>query len=167
MCARLAHTLQVGANATLATVRRAIGRAPLVAETDDYLVSRVRAGDVDAFEAVYDRYAPGLLTFCAHMLGSREAAEDALQLTFVSAYRALLGSGEEIAIRPWLYTIARNRCLSELRGQRPVVEMNGVVAERPLPEGVPDQVQRREELHELLEDIQRLPEDQRVALVLF
>ena len=52
-------------------------------------MAQVRAGESAAFEAIYDRYARGLLAFCMHMLGNREAAEDALQLTFVSAYRAL------------------------------------------------------------------------------
>src|SRR5437764_3954470 len=99
----VAHTLQVGANAALATFRHTMGRMPFVGETDEYLVGRVRAGDDEAFEAVYDRYAPGLLAFCAQMLGDREAAEDALQLTFVSAYRALRNGAEEISMRPWLY----------------------------------------------------------------
>ena len=58
---------------------------------DDRLVARVRAGDDDAFEIIYDRYYRGLLAFCGHMLGSRQEAEDALQHSFASAYRALRG----------------------------------------------------------------------------
>ena len=58
---------------------------------DDRLVARVRAGDDAAFEIIYDRYYRGLLAFCGHMLGSRQEAEDALQHSFASAYRALRG----------------------------------------------------------------------------
>jgi DNA-directed RNA polymerase specialized sigma24 family protein len=75
-------------------------------------VAQVRAGNDAAFEAIYDRYARGVLAFCVHMLGSRDAAEDAMQLTFVSAYWALRGRESDISLRPWLYTIARNRCVS-------------------------------------------------------
>src|SRR4051794_16460127 len=61
--------------------------------SDDALVARVRAGDERAFELVFDRYHRGLLAFCRHMLASDEEAEDALQHTFMAAYRAL-GAGD-------------------------------------------------------------------------
>ena len=157
----------MGATAEVVGLRQAAGCKPVVGQTDDYLVARVRAGDDAAFEKIYDRYARGMLAFCVHMLGSREAAEDALQLTFVSAYRTLRGGESNISLRPWLYTIARNRCLSELRTRRDGVDVDGVAVGRRFFEGVADQVQRREELREILEDMQRLPVDQRAALVLF
>ena len=93
-------------------------RRRLLRVGDDRLVARVRAGDDDAFEIIYDRYYRGLLAFCGQMLGSRQEAEDALQHSFASAYRALRGGAGDIDLRPWLYTIARNRCLSALRAQR-------------------------------------------------
>jgi RNA polymerase sigma factor (sigma-70 family) len=99
-------------------LRRLADGGPVVSQSDDELIAGVRAGVSAAFEEIYDRYARGILAFCAHMLGSRDAAEDALQLTFVSAYRALRRGEDRIALRPWLYTIARNRCLSELRARR-------------------------------------------------
>ena len=157
----------MGAAAVLVGFRQAVDRRPVTAQTDDYLVARVRAGDDVAFEAIYDRYARGVLAFCVHMLGSREAAEDALQLTFVSAYRALRDGDRKIALRPWLYTIARNRCLSELRSRFDTVDVDEVVVDRAFFDGLADQVQRREELREMVEDMQRLPADQRAALVLF
>ena len=144
-----------------------LDRGSVLGDSDEYLVARLRAGDDAAFEAIYDRYASGLLAFCVHLLGSREAAEDALQLTFVSAFRALRRGESNIALRPWLYTIARNRCLSELRTRCDVVDVDGVVVDRPFLEGVADQVERREDLREMLQDMQRLPADQRAALVLF
>ena len=142
-------------------------RGSVASQADDYLVARVRSGDAAAFEAIYDRYARGMLGFCMHMLGNREAAEDALQLTFVSAYKALRDGDNSISLRPWLYTIARNRCLSELRAHRDALDVDVLAADRRLAEGLADEVQRREELRELLEDMRRLPADQRAALVLF
>ena len=79
--------------------------------SDERLVELVRGGEA-AFEAVYDRHHRGILAFCRHMLSSPEEAEDAVQHTFMAAYRHLAGGDAEIQLRPWLYTIARNRCLS-------------------------------------------------------
>jgi RNA polymerase sigma factor (sigma-70 family) len=134
---------------------------------DERLVARVRAGDDAAFEAIYDRYYLGLLAFCRHMLGSRHEAEDALQHSFASAYRAMRGGDAVIELRPWLYTIARNRCLSALRSHREEVEVDGGHLDRGSLDGLGAQIQLRADLRDLVDDLQRLPEDQRAALVLF
>ncbi len=135
--------------------------------SDRLLVARVASGDDHAFEAIFDRHGPALLSFCVHMLGSREWGEDALQLTFVAAYKALRRGGCDGALRPWLYAIARNRCLSELRARREIPDSDWVSADRPAVDGPASLFARREQLREILEDIQRLPADQRAALVLF
>ncbi|MEN3282638.1 MAG: hypothetical protein V7607_3778 [Solirubrobacteraceae bacterium] len=134
---------------------------------DERLVAGVRAGDEDAFEAIYDRYYLGLLAFCRHMLGSRHEAEDALQHSFASAYRALRRGDSDVDLRPWLYTIARNRCLTALRSRRDEVDIDRVELERGTFDGLPLQIQVRAELREMVEDLRRLPDEQRAALVLF
>jgi RNA polymerase sigma factor (sigma-70 family) len=128
------------------------------------LLARVRSGDDAAFEALYDAYHRRLLAFCQHMLGSREEAEDALQHTFLAAYRALSAGYEVDELKPWLYTIARNRCLSVMRARHEEVELD---EHAPATEGLAAQVDRRADLRMLVRDVQRLPPDQRAALVLF
>ena len=60
-----------------------------------------------------------ILGFCRHMLGSAEEAEDAVQHTFAAAYRDLARADErEIVLKPWLFAIARNRCISIFRARR-------------------------------------------------
>ena len=59
-----------------------------------------------------------LLAFCRHMLGSVEEAEDAVQHTLSAAYRDLAASERRSTCAPWLYTIARDRCLAMLRARR-------------------------------------------------
>jgi RNA polymerase sigma factor (sigma-70 family) len=142
-------------------------RRLLLRAGDDRLVARVRAGDDAAFEIIYDRYYRGLLAFCGQMLGSRQEAEDALQHSFASAYRALRGSTGDIDLRPWLYTIARNRCLSTLRAQRAQIPVDGIAAGAGPPDGMVAQIERRADLRDLVAELQRLPDDQRAALVLF
>ena len=144
---------------------RAAPRAPkrlLAVRADEHLVERVRRGDEAAFEVIYERHVPGLLSFCRHMLGSREEAEDAVQHSFTSAHRALLRDERDIRLKPWLYSIARNRCLSMLRARR---EQPDDDFERTV-DGLDAEVQRRADLRELVDDLHDLPEDQRAALVL-
>jgi RNA polymerase sigma factor (sigma-70 family) len=134
---------------------------------DDRLVARVRAGDDVAFEIIYDRYSGGLLAFCRQMLGSRHEAEDALQHSFASAYRALRSGAGDVDLRPWLYTIARNRCLSSLRARREQLSADGLEPGWGSLDGMSAEVQLRADLRELVDELQRLPDDQRAALVLF
>lgn len=131
--------------------------------SDERLVARVRAGDQAAFEVVYDRYQRDLLSFCRHMLGTAEGAEDALQHTYISAYRALLADDRPIQLKAWLFAIARNRCLSMLRARREHTDIEEVQVS---VEGLTSEVQQRADLQELLADLQRLPDDQRAALLL-
>ena len=130
---------------------------------DERLVDQIRRGNELAFEVAFERHGAGILAFCRHMLGSREEAEDVVQHTFAAAYRDLQRSSERsIALKAWLYTIARNRCVSVLRARR---ELATELHELPT-EGLSEQVEQRAELRDLLADVRELPEDQRAALLL-
>jgi RNA polymerase sigma factor (sigma-70 family) len=141
------------------------GRVLRVAD-DERLVAEVRGGNRGAFEVLYDRHHAGILAFCRHMLGSREEAEDVVQQTFAAAYQALLGDDRDIALKAWLYAIARNRCLSVLRVRREHVELDDAEMRFPATAGLSVEVEQREDLRALLDDLQRLPDEQRAALVL-
>ena len=148
-----------------AVLRPRFGRRRLPAGgSESDLLARVRGGDDAAFEALYDAYHRRLLAFCQHMLGSREEAEDVLQHTFLAAYRSLRAGHQVVDLKPWLYTIARNRCLSVVRVRREEVELDDAA---PATEGLAAEVDRRAELRTLVRDVQRLPPDQRAALILF
>ena len=133
---------------------------------DERLVALIRAGHDRAFEVLFDRYQSRLLAFCQHMLGSREDAEDILQYVFVAAHKAMLADNRRINVRPWLYRIARNRCLNHLR--RPVPEGQESMDVHPHENGasVLERVQNREEFRRLVSDVRTLPETQRTALLL-
>src|SRR4051794_23668000 len=145
----------------------AVSRSPrfVRGEPDERLVALIRDGHEAAFEAVYDRYWRPLLSFCRHMLGEADEAEDAVQHTFIAAHRALLADDRDIHLKAWLFAIARNRCLSLLRARR---EHVGLSDEAPAPAtaGLAAEVERREDLREMLGDLARLPADQRAALLL-
>ena len=100
------------------------------------------------------------------MLGSTEDAEDVLQEVFVNAYRAMLADEREINLRPWLYRIARNRCLNHLR--KPTADSQESMDMVPMVEAgsTAEKVHNREEFRQLLTDVSKLPETQRSALLL-
>src|SRR6201996_3403671 len=143
------------------------GRSPLLRlQSDERLVTAVRRGNQNAFEVLVGRYHSRLLAFCRHMLGSREDAEDVLQDVLTASYNAMLADERPINVRPWLYRIARNRCLNHLRRNKAVgVESMDIhLAEHGATTA--DKVHEREEFRQLLGDIRDLPETQRTALVL-
>ncbi len=133
---------------------------------DERLVTLTRRGNQAAYEVLVQRYQARLLAFCRHMLGSREDAEDVLQEVFANAFNAINGDDRKINVRPWLYRIARNRCLNHLRKVQPIgvdtlddrMADNGISAE--------ETAHRRQEFRELLGDVRALAETQRTALLL-
>jgi len=133
---------------------------------DEQLVALVREGNPGAFDTIVDRYQSRLLGFCRQMLGSTEDAEDVLQEVFVNAYRAMLADNRAINLKPWLYRIARNRSLNHLR--RPKADAQESMDMIPMVEAgsTAEKVHNREEFRQLLNDVTRLPETQRAALLL-
>jgi RNA polymerase sigma factor (sigma-70 family) len=142
-------------------------RSPLLKlQGDEKLIAMARAGNAGAFETIVDRYQGRLLGFCRQMLGSTEDAEDVLQEVFVNAYRAMLADEREINLRPWLYRIARNRCLNHLR--KPTADAQESMDMVPAVEAAStaERVHNREEFRQIISDVNKLPETQRSALLL-
>jgi len=113
-----------------------------------------------------DRYHARLLAFCRHMLGSTEDAEDVLQEVFTAAFNAICADDRPINARPWLYRIARNRCLNHLRRPQHAGQDSMDVFERDGGATTADTVHTREEFRQIVADVQELPETQRTALLL-
>jgi len=142
-------------------------RSPLLKlQGDEKLIAMARSGNPGAFEAIVDRYQPRLLGFCRQMLGSTEDAEDVLQEVFVNAYKAMLADEREINLRPWLYRIARNRCLNYLRKPKADAQESMDMVPEVDAASTAEKVHNREEFRQILSDVNKLPETQRAALLL-
>jgi RNA polymerase sigma factor (sigma-70 family) len=142
-------------------------RSPLLKlQGDERLIAMARAGNPGAFEAIVDRYQGRLLGFCRQMLGSTEDAEDVLQEVFVNAYKAMLADEREINLRPWLYRIARNRCLNHLRKPKAEAQETMDMVPEVDAASTAERVHNREEFRQILSDVNKLPETQRAALLL-
>ena len=132
--------------------------------TDEQLARAAGRGDVRAFEALYERHHRPLLSFARHMLGRSHDAEDVVQHTFVAADRAFCAGKVPNAVRAWLYTVARNRCVSLLRARRDEQALHDAAV--PTTENLAHEVEQRDDLRALLADVRALPDDQRAALLL-
>src|SRR3954449_12844572 len=161
------QTLEASALQHSARLPALAGRSPLLRlQSDERLVALIRRGHHGAFEALVQRYQPRLLAFCRHMLSSQEDAEDVLQEVFAAAFNAICADERPINARPWLYRIARNRCLNHLRRPQPAGQDSMDIFERDGGTTTADTVHKREDFRQIVGDVQELPETQRTALLL-
>ncbi len=141
--------------------RFVIGPA-LRTQPDRRLVTLVREGYENAFEEIVRRYGKPLTRYAAAIVGGR--AEDVTQDAFSKALLALRRDGAEIELRPWLFRIVRNTALNDLRDSPPSAEaLAEVIASGASPA---EELERREELADLMRRLQSLPEAQRAAIVM-
>ncbi len=134
----------------------------LRAQPDRRLVDLVRDGYDAAFEEIVRRYRRPLDRFAAAIVGGR--SEDVTQDAFSKALLALRGTEAEIELRPWLYRIVRNTALNDLRDRAPVAEELDEAA--PGGRSAAAEAESRQEIRDLMERLQALPESQRAALVM-
>src|SRR4051812_29413733 len=150
----------------------AVGRIPLGIpllrlRSDEQLLAYFRRGSDEAFRVLHDRYRQRLFAYVRQMLSgaSRQDAEDVLQDVFVRAYGALRNDSREMNVRAWLYRVAHNRCIDHLRRPVPPAAEVFEVSRKPLHDPI-EEAQRRDDLRRLVEDVGRLPEQQRSALLM-
>lgn len=109
-------------------------------DTDRPLLARVAAGDQRALEELYARHGQALLAYAEGLLADRGRAEEALQDTFLAAWRHAATFEGRSAVRTWLFGICRRQALARLRGRAParaVAEVGGdLAAPEPGPETV-------------------------------
>jgi RNA polymerase sigma factor (sigma-70 family) len=136
--------------------------------TDEQLLARFRAGSDEAFAVLHDRYRPRLAAYVRRMLAARSPGdtEDVLQDVFMRAYRALRGDTREIFVRGWLYRVAHNRCLDQLCRRQPPPPDDVLAASRTPGRDPVEELHRREQLRDLVREIDRLPTRQRSAVVM-
>jgi RNA polymerase sigma factor (sigma-70 family) len=138
-----------------------LARAVLRTQSDERLVALIRAGRDSAFDEIARRYRPALVAFAA-AYAPGEAAEDVVQESLTAAWRAIRDTSTEIQLKPWLYTIVRNRALNASRDARPHEQLEEHVDGARRPDEV---VLTSEELGRVVAAVGALPAMQRQALV--
>lgn len=135
-----------------------------MADSDAALVERCRFGDQSAMRALVDRFQGAVFGLCYRMLSHREDAEDVAQDVFVRTFRSLGGWDAARPLKPWILTIAANRCrtfLSTRTRQSPSVEF---AADRVAAPADPERYELAEELQL---GIDTLRDEYRLCVTLF
>ena len=121
---------------------------------------------VDEATQLYERYSVQIFGYCLHQLGSREEAEDAVQTTFMNAFRGLARGIVPDVEQAWLFKIAHNVCLSRRRSSWRRGRVEAPNNMEVLQEVVPAKEKVADELIRLQDVLEEMPESQRRAILL-
>jgi RNA polymerase sigma factor (sigma-70 family) len=135
--------------------------------SDGILAQKSLVNDQRAFETLVQRYRSSLLSFICNILGDYDQSCDVLQHVFLQLYLSLPRLNKDKALRSWLFQVARNRCLDELRRKRsiPFSTLESVEEEddvswlasvrdpNPLPEEVVEHHDLQERLQRAIESL--------------
>lgn len=145
--------------------------------SDEELVEKIRQGDRTAFRTLVEKYQRRIYAVAYGLLGNREDALDAVQEAFIKAYRSLEGFKGKSSFYTWLYRIAANTAIDlgkkgsrreevEFREEIEANEEKGNYPIAPTSKDPASELMKKE-LGALIEDaIQKLPPEQRTAIVL-
>lgn len=137
-----------------------------------------QAGDPTAFRRLFDRHKSRVIHYCYRFCGQRAIAEELAQETFIRVYKAAKGYRPKARFQTWLFKIATNVCLNEIRRrdrrkdeqQDELPESQSARCESEKmgdgPERPDDLLERQEQQQMVLNAIAQLPEAQRAALLL-
>jgi RNA polymerase sigma factor (sigma-70 family) len=122
--------------------------------------------EADLTRALYERYATQIFRFCLHQLGSREEAEDAVQSTFLNAFRGIKRGIVPEHESAWLFKIAENVCLSRRRSTWRRGRIESPTDFDVVEELTPAPTRLADELLGLQDVLEQMPESQRRAILL-
>jgi RNA polymerase sigma-70 factor, ECF subfamily len=149
-----------------------VQQRPDEAVSDERLIEAVAGGDRAAFETLYDRYSPAVFGLALRTLRDREVAEEAVQEIFWRVWQRAKSFDRSRSFAPWLFGIAHNYCIDELRRRRARPQSVYEDDEHPILSAIPDDADVSEaalqtEQRRIVGDaLQQLPDEQRQALEL-
>ena len=133
--------------------------------TDEDLARAFAAGDDLAFAALYSRYKQPVYVFALRMLREPDRAKDAFQSTFLKTFECRTELARVVRLRSWIFTVARNFCLNELRRRKTIDDSYEDMDELP-GEDHGAILDREDEARLLMEAIGRLKAEYREVLLL-
>jgi RNA polymerase sigma-70 factor (ECF subfamily) len=143
--------------------------SPDFGDPDIELMLRFQRGDPSAFEELVKKHTRGVLNLVYRYLGDAGRAEDVSQDIFVKVYRARMKYEPKAKFSTWLYRIAVNHCLNEIRARRSQPALAAPVndlLEEPSGENPDSRLSRAELQRAVKAAIDSLPENQRMAVIL-
>jgi RNA polymerase sigma-70 factor (ECF subfamily) len=135
------------------------------------VIEHACSGDSSSLEVLYREFARPVFGLCRHLLGSKEAAEDAVHEVFIKMQRSITTYNGSIPFRNWLFSITSHHCIDVLRKRK--WERLWVSEEEMKPEMMPistasplAEVIAKDQGTRVREAVARLPEKYRVPLVM-
>lgn len=147
-------------------------------DPDAELMLRVKRGEAEAFATLVEKYRQAVLNFASRIVRDQTEAEDLAQATFVQVWKSAARYELSAKFTTWLFTIARNLCLNELRrrSRHPADSLDETFADddesplRQVPDRktapAPDDLLHGELIAKVEQVLAQLPESQRTALLL-
>ncbi len=141
-------------------------------EPEAKIMADVAGGDLSAFKTLVELHHKPLINFIARYTGDRDSAEDIAQEVFLRVFKAAKTYKPQAKFRTWLFTIATNLCLNEIRGSKSspkfvdlsdLHEYPAVVSAAFSPQQAAENVEREMAVRKA---IGNLPENQRIAILL-
>jgi RNA polymerase sigma-70 factor (ECF subfamily) len=151
---------------------------PALPLADSELVKRAQRGNTAAFEELVKRYEHKVYNIAYRMLSNEEEAKDALQDTFIRAYRFIKKFKGDSSFYTWLYRITTNVCLTRLKRRQgkdnvtvsldePVQDEEDMIRELPDVKHTPEILFERKQTQQAIQTaISELPSDYRTVVVL-
>jgi RNA polymerase sigma-70 factor, ECF subfamily len=150
---------------------------PNVFDADAQLMLRFKNGDAEAFDQLFVRHTRAMVNFAYRFVHDRQAAEELAQEIFLRVYEGAAGYQAQAKFTTWLYRIAANVCLNEIRKPRFKASHKPLSPERPQDSdaffrsaesvGSPDRILERQAISEALRQaLSQIPEKQRTAFIL-
>lgn len=123
--------------------------------SDEELMVQLKKGRIEAFEMLMERHRKPLFSFIFRMLGNFHVAQDVFQETFLRVFCHAQRFDESLTFSPWLYRIARNLCLEEIRRRRRIetisIEETELQAGKHGRERKPDEELEKKGMRQVLE----------------
>lgn len=148
-------------------------------DPDVQLMLRFQQGEMEAFQQLFHKYSPSVINFAFQFLGTRARAEEIAQEVLLQVYRWQKRYEPKAKFSTWLFKIAHNHCLNEVRKSEyrvaresldPLPDAEGDERQRDLPDPNPgkgeDVLAAKEAADRIQRILRRVPENQRTALML-
>lgn len=151
---------------------------PVQPDPDAELMLRVKRGDRAAFAGLVDKYKLPVMNFIFRSLRDEIEAEDLAQMVFLQAYKSRARYRQTAKFSTWLFTIARNLCLNEIRRRsrhpaESIEESHAEHEDQPRQQyedkeqiSPPEKLLQGELAQKIEEALAELPENQRMAILL-
>jgi len=146
-------------------------------ENEKYLLEKSKKGDVEAFEFLVNKYQKKVFNIALRMMGNHDDAGELAQEVFIKVFKSIKGFKEESSLSTWIYRIATNVCLDEMRKRKKrwilsldeeIQSEDGEIHRQvednaPTPDIIAENNYTKSVINKAIE---KLPEDYRVVIVL-